>query len=106
MLNTYRQNGEHHLGDVERVTPVMVSNMSIIFLHAQQPSAQHFVVDVKALHEIQLQEHSQAGLPSAGKREREKEREREKKQLINEERHKSRGMCGCAGANRSHRIFH
>lgn len=60
-----RQNGEHHLGDVECMTPVVVSNVSIILLHAQQPPAKHFVVDVESLDQIQIEEHSQAGLEGA-----------------------------------------
>lgn len=57
--------GEHHLSDVECMTPVVISNVSIILLHAQQPPAEHLVVDVKALDQIQIEEHSEAGFEGA-----------------------------------------
>lgn len=62
VANTYRQNWEHHLGNVERVTPIMISNVTVIFLHTQQPSAQHLVFNVKSLNEIQFQKYSETRL--------------------------------------------
>lgn len=53
-----RENRKHHLSDVERVTPVVISHMPIVLLHAQQPSTQHLVVNVEALDEVQVEEHS------------------------------------------------
>lgn len=45
-----RENREHHLSDVERMSPVVISHVTIVLLDAQQPSTEHLVVDVKALH--------------------------------------------------------
>lgn len=47
------------------MTPVVISNVSIILLHAQQPPAEHLIVDVKALDQIQVEEHSEAGFEGA-----------------------------------------
>lgn len=52
-----REDGEHHLRDVERVPPVVVGDVPVVLLHAQQPAAEHLVVDVEALDEVQVEEH-------------------------------------------------
>lgn len=57
-----REDGEHHLGDVEGMSPVVVRHVSVVLLHAQQPPAEHLVVNVKPLHQIQVQEHPQTSL--------------------------------------------
>lgn len=51
------ENGEHHLCNVERVTPIVISHMAIIFLHAQQPPTKHLVVNVEAFDEVKVEEH-------------------------------------------------
>lgn len=60
--HNYRNNGEHHLCNIESMTPVMISDVSIILFHAQQPTAQHLIINMKTLNKIQLQKHSQARL--------------------------------------------
>lgn len=60
--STHRQYGEHHLGHVEGVPPVVVCDVPVILLDGQQPPAQHLVVHVEALHDVQVEEHPDAGL--------------------------------------------
>lgn len=48
----YRDDDEHHLRDIEGVSPVMVSHVSVVLLDAQQPPAQRRVVDVEPLYQI------------------------------------------------------
>lgn len=59
---TYRQYRKHHLRYIECMTPIMISNVTVIFLHTQQPPAQHFVFNVKPLNEIKFQKYSKARL--------------------------------------------
>lgn len=59
------QNGEHHLSDVESMSPVVIGHVAIVFLHAQQPSTEHLVVDVETLDKIQVEEHPHTCLESA-----------------------------------------
>lgn len=59
------ENGKHHLRHVERVTPIVISNVSVVLLDAQQPPTEHLVVDVEALDQIQIEEHSQTSFKSA-----------------------------------------
>lgn len=47
LSNIYGYNGEHHLGDVERVPPIVIRDVPVVFLNRQQPPAQHLVVHVK-----------------------------------------------------------
>lgn len=32
--STYRQNGEHHLGHIKSMPPIVISNISVIFFDA------------------------------------------------------------------------
>lgn len=57
-----RQDGKHHLRNVERVPPVVIGDVAIVLLDRTQPPAENFVVDVKPLDQIQIQEHPQASL--------------------------------------------
>lgn len=61
-IRTYRQYRKHHLRNIECMPPIMVSNVSVIFLHTQQPSAQHFVLNVEPLNEIKFQKYSETRL--------------------------------------------
>lgn len=63
-VNTYRYNGEHHLGDIEGVPPVVVDDVAVVLLHTEKPPTQHFVVYVEPLDKVQVQEHPQASLPT------------------------------------------
>lgn len=54
------QDGEHHLGDVEGVPPVVVGDVSVVLFDGEQPPAQDFVFDVEAFDEVQVEEHPQA----------------------------------------------
>lgn len=45
--------------DVERVTPIVVRDVSIIFFHAEQPAAKNVVIDVETFDEIEIQKHSE-----------------------------------------------
>lgn len=54
----YRQYREHHLGDVKRMSPIVVSNVPVVLLHTQQPATQYFVVYVKPLDKVHVQKHS------------------------------------------------
>ncbi len=56
----YCQNGEHHLGDVESVTPVMVGHQAVVFAHAQQPPGQRDELDVEPLDQVEVDEHPDA----------------------------------------------
>lgn len=49
-----REDREHHLGHVERVPPVVVRDVAVVLLHRQQPPAQHLVVDVEPLDQVQI----------------------------------------------------
>lgn len=60
--HTYRQNRKHHLGNIKCMPPIVVSNVTVVLLHAQQPSAQHFVFNVKSFNEIKFQKYSQTRL--------------------------------------------
>lgn len=44
------------------MSPIVISNIAIIFLDTQQPTAKHLVVDVKTLDKVQIEEHAEAGL--------------------------------------------
>lgn len=44
------------------MSPVVISHIAIVLLHAQQPPAQHLVVDVEARHQVQVQEHAETRL--------------------------------------------
>lgn len=50
--DTHRQNSEHHLRNIERVPPVMIRDIAVVLLNAEQPSAQHAVVYVEPLHKV------------------------------------------------------
>lgn len=43
-----RQNGKHHLGNIECMPPIMISNIPIVLFYTQQPSTQYFVFNVKS----------------------------------------------------------
>lgn len=58
LFGSHREYGEHHLCDIEGVPPVVVRNVTVIFFHAQKPSAKDFVVNVKPFDEIQIKKHS------------------------------------------------
>lgn len=51
------QDSKHHLSDVESVSPVVISHIPVVFLHAQQPPAEHFIINVKSFHQIKVEEH-------------------------------------------------
>lgn len=59
---THRDDGEHHLGDVERVAPVVVGDVAVVLLDAEQPTAQHVLLDVEPFDQVQVHEHAQARL--------------------------------------------
>ena len=48
---------EHHLRDVEGVTPVVVGHVAIVLLDGGQPAAEDRVVDVEPAGEVQVDEH-------------------------------------------------
>ena len=50
---------EHHLRDVERVTPVVIGDVTVVLLDAGQPPAQDSVVDVEPAREVQIDEHTE-----------------------------------------------
>ena len=56
--------GEHGLGDVEGVVPVVIGDglVAIVLLHGHDPPAKGHVVDAEAREESQVGEHSDAGL--------------------------------------------
>lgn len=41
------------------MSPVVISYVSVVLLDAQQPAAKHLIVNVKALNQIQVEEHSE-----------------------------------------------
>jgi hypothetical protein len=57
-----RQNRKHHLRDVECVPPIVISNIPVVFLDTQQPTTQHFVIDVEAFDEVEIEKHSKTSL--------------------------------------------
>lgn len=56
---TYYQNSKHHLSHVKGVSPVVIRDVPIVFLDAQQPTAKHLVIDVETFDEVQIEEHSE-----------------------------------------------
>jgi len=44
------------------MTPVVIGNIAIVLLDTQKPSAQNFIIDMKAFYKIEIQKHPQAGL--------------------------------------------
>ena len=57
-----RDDCEHHLGDVERVPPVVVGEAAVVLLHGAQPAAEDGVVDVEAARKVHVDEHPQRRL--------------------------------------------
>ena len=57
-----RDDCEHHLGDVERVPPVVVGEAAVVLLHRAQPAAQDGVVDVEPPRKVHVDEHPQRRL--------------------------------------------
>lgn len=60
-----RQNCEHHLRDIERVSPVVVSNVSIVLLDTQQPPTKHLVVNVELFYKVEVEEHPETSFEGA-----------------------------------------
>ena len=48
--------------DVEGVSPVVVGDVTIVFLDGDQPAAEHVVVHVEPPGQVQVDKHSQGGL--------------------------------------------
>lgn len=44
---TYCDYGEHHLGNVECVPPIVVRHVAVVLLDAEQPTAKNIVLDVE-----------------------------------------------------------
>lgn len=61
-VKSYGHYGKHHLSDVESMSPVVVSNVTIILFDTQKPTAENFVIDVKSSNQVKVKEHSQTGL--------------------------------------------
>lgn len=59
------QDGKHHLSDIKSMTPIVISNVSVILLHAQQPPTKHLIVDMKAFDQVQVEEHPETSLKCA-----------------------------------------
>lgn len=58
----YRDDGEHHLGDVKGMPPIMVGYVAVVLLDAKQPSAEDFVINVESPDQVQIVKHSKASL--------------------------------------------
>lgn len=43
-INTYSQYGEHHLRNIERMPPIMISYIAVVLLHTQKPSAKYCII--------------------------------------------------------------
>lgn len=58
----HRDDSKHHLGHIKRVPPVVVSDIAVVLLDAEQPATQHLVLYVEPPNQVQVQEHPQTGL--------------------------------------------
>ena len=59
---SYSDDGEHHLGYIEGVPPIMVRHVSVILFHAQEPTTENVILDMKTPNQIQIKKHSEASL--------------------------------------------
>ena len=62
LSEAYGDDGEHHLSDVESVAPVVVGDVAVILLDAEQPAAEDAQFDVESAHQVQFHEHPQTSL--------------------------------------------
>lgn len=42
------------------MSPIVIRNVPIVFLHAQQPAAKYVVIDMEPLDKVQVEEHPEA----------------------------------------------